>query len=154
MPHTMLVLDTNIISETLKKQPDDRVIAWLLQNQESLYLSAVTIGELWEGAYRLPTGKRRENLLRALERITGAYANRLLSYDGAAAQAYALMQDKTRRGGRTLTVEDGMIAAICATAHATLATRNTKDFQHLGITLVNPFEDPTELLGVACRGIV
>jgi len=143
MPHTMLVLDTNIISETLKKQPDDRVIAWLLQNQESLYLSAVTIGELWEGAYRLPTGKRRENLLRALERITGAYANRLLSYDGAAAQAYALMQDKARRGGRTLTVEDGMIAAICATAHVTLATRNTKDFQYLGIALVNPFEDPT-----------
>jgi len=143
MPHAIFALDTNIVFETLKKQPDDRVIAWLLQNQESLYLSAVTIGELWEGAYRLPTGKRRENLLRALERITGAYANRLLPYDGAAAQAYALMQDKARRGGRTLTVEDGMIAAICATAHATLATRNTKDFQYLGIALVNPFEDPT-----------
>jgi len=142
MPRTMRVLDTNIISETLKKQPDEKVIAWLLQNQENLYLTAVTIGELWEGAYRLPAGKRRENLLLALERITGAYASRLLAYDGAAAQTYARMQDTTRRCGRTLTVEDGMIAASCASTNATLATRNIKDFAHLEITLVNPFEEP------------
>ncbi|MCL2757506.1 MAG: type II toxin-antitoxin system VapC family toxin [Coriobacteriia bacterium] len=141
----VLVLDTNIISETLKAQPDKNVLAWLLQNQEYLYLTAVTVGELLVGAYRLPDGKRRESLLLALERIVGGYKSRILAYDSAAAQAYALMQDEAHRCGRTLTVEDGMIAAICATANATLATRNTKDFAHLthlNLRLVNPFDEP------------
>lgn len=142
MAPSSFVLDTNIISEAIKKQSDDNVTAWLLQNQESLYLTAITVGELWEGAFRLPVGKRREKLLLAIERITNGYNNRVLSYTSAAAQAYARMKDEARRHGRVLTVEDGMIAAICAVANATLATRNTKDFAHLGIGLVNPFEEP------------
>ena len=141
----MLVLDTNIISETLKTHPDRNVVAWLLHNQESLFLTAVTIGELLVGAYRLPQGKRRESLLLALERILGGYRSRVLAYDGVAAQTYALMQDETYRSRRALTVEDGIIAAICVSAHATLATRNTHDFTHflpLGLSLVNPFIEP------------
>jgi len=143
MPHPQLVLDTNIISETLKKQPDERVLAWLLQNQESLYLNAITVGELWEGAYRLPQGKRRESLLLALERITGRYENRILSYDGTAAQHYARLRNEARNHGRALTVEDGMIAATCIASSSVLVTRNMKDFEYLGIALVNPFEEPT-----------
>ena len=143
MAQQALVLDTNIISETLKAEPNHKVLAWLLQNQKNLYLNAVTVGELWEGAYRLPTGKRRENLLLALERITSSYQGRILPYDGKAAQTYAFMKDETRRQGKMLTVEDGMIATICATEKATLATRNIKDFKHLGIELVNPFEAAT-----------
>ncbi|MCL1798302.1 MAG: type II toxin-antitoxin system VapC family toxin [Eggerthellaceae bacterium] len=138
-----LVVDTNIISETLKEKPHDGVMAWLLQNQENLYLTSVTIGELFIGAYRLPIGKRRESLLSAIGRISSAYENRIYAYDGAAARVYARMQDETRRSGRLLTVEDGMIAATCASSQAVLATRNVKDFSHLGIPLVNPFEEPT-----------
>ena len=140
--HT-IVLDTNIISETLKKQPDKQVIAWLLQNQEHLYLTAITVGELLQGAYRLPLGRRRENLLLAIERIVSGYADRILAYDGSAARAYATMQDKANRSGCVLTVEDGMIAAICVHTNAVLATRNTKDFRHLDVMLVDPFCEPT-----------
>jgi len=143
LTQTLMVLDTNIISETLKQNPNDNVIAWLLQNQEHLYLTAITIGELLEGAYRLPEGKRRENLLLAIERIIIGYKERILVYDGNAAQVYASLQDESRRNGRTLTVEDGMIAAICLSQKATLATRNTRDFSPLRIALANPFEDPT-----------
>ena len=138
-----LVLDTNILSETLKKSPSTRVIAWLLQNQEHLYLTSITIGELLSGAYRLPHGKRRENLLIALEQIINGYKSRILAYDEVAARVYAQMQDQVRRAGHLLTVEDGMIAAICAANNAALATRNTKDFALLDISLVNPFEEPT-----------
>ena len=136
------VLDTNIISEAIKNQSDDNVTTWLLQHQEHLYLTAITVGELWEGAYHLPLGKKRENLLLAIERISSGYTERTLAYDGAAAQIYARMRDDRSRCSHQLSVEDGMIAAICAAHSATLATRNTKDFAQLGIELVNPFEEP------------
>ena len=143
MTQRTLVLDTNIISETLKQEADKGVIAWLIQNQEDLYLTAITIGELLQGAYRLPAGKRRENLLIAIERIVNGYDGRILAYDGLAARVYAEMQDISYRSGRVLTVEDGMIAAICSSANAVLATHNTKDFLHLDVVLVDPFVEPT-----------
>lgn len=143
MTKRMLVLDTNIISETLKIKPEGQVIAWLLQNQEDLYLNVITVGELLLGAYRLPVGKRRENLLLAIEQIIIGYNNRVLPYDGPAARCYALFQDLSQKDGWVLTVEDGMIAAICASSKAVLATRNTKGFKRLGIQLVDPFTEPT-----------
>ena len=143
MTRPRFVLDTNIISEITKEQPSIDVIAWLFHHEENLYLTAITIGELLEGVYRLPLGKRRENLLLMVERIISAYAKRVFAYDGKAAQIYARMQDETARGGRALAVEDGMIAAICVAENATLATRNIKDFSHLGLELVNPFEEET-----------
>jgi len=138
----LFILDTNIISETLKPRPDSNVIAWLFQNEHRLYLTAVTIGEMFTGALRLPMGKRRENLLLAIERITDNFANRVFAFDCPAAQIYARMQDATHRSGLALTVEDGMIAAICSAARATLATHNTQDFAHLGIDLIDPFTAP------------
>jgi len=143
MTQRTLVLDTNIISETLKQEADKGVIAWLIQNQEDLYLTAITIGELLQRAHRLPAGKRRENLLIAIERIVNGYDGRILAYDGLAARVYAEMQDISYRSGRVLTVEDGMIAAICSSANAVLATHNTKDFLHLDVVLVDPFVEPT-----------
>ena len=136
------VLDTNIISEVIKNQSDDNVTAWLLQHQENLYITAITIGELWEGAYHLPLGKKRESLLLTIERINRGYTERTFAYDGAAAQIYARMRDDRSRCGHQLSVEDGMIAAICVAHNATLATRNTKDFAQLGTELMNPFEEP------------
>ncbi|MDR0308953.1 MAG: type II toxin-antitoxin system VapC family toxin [Coriobacteriales bacterium] len=135
------IVDTNIISETLKKKPNENVIAWLFQHETQLYLTAITIAELFTGAYRLPRGKRRENLLLAIEQISDNYERNILPFDGSSARIYAQMQDESRRAGYTLTVENGMIAAISAAAKATLATRNTKDFVHLGIRLINPFEE-------------
>jgi len=138
-----IVLDTNIISETIKEQPSDQVIAWLLQHEASLYLTAITVSELIDGARRLPIGKRRENLLLAIEYIIGGYQRRILPFDISAARVYAQLQTKARASGHQLTVEDGMIAAICVANNATLATRNTKDFAFLEIKLANPFEDLT-----------
>ncbi|MDR0459064.1 MAG: hypothetical protein LBG68_01175, partial [Coriobacteriales bacterium] len=88
-------------------------------------------------------GKRRENLLLAIEQIIIGYNNRVLPYDGPAARCYALFQDLSQKDGWVLTVEDGMIAAICASSKAVLATRNTKGFKRLGIQLVDPFTEPT-----------
>jgi predicted nucleic acid-binding protein len=142
MTRQRYILDTNIVSETLKQSPDSNVIAWLLLNEDDIWLNAVTVGELLTGAYRLPTGRRREGLLLAIDSIVNSYPGQIAAYDSQATISYASLQDASRRSGRQLTVEDGMIAAICQSRGCTLATRNTKDFEHLGIPIINPFEAP------------
>ena len=140
MVNQPLVLDTNIISETIKISPNQNVIAWLLKNEQNLYLTSITVGELLTGVFRLPQGKRREKLLLAIERIIGSYQSRVLPYDASSARSYVMFLEQAHEQGRLLTVEDGMIAAICSDNSATLVTRNTKDFEYLGLTLINPFE--------------
>jgi predicted nucleic acid-binding protein len=95
------------------------------------------------GVCQLPNGKRREGLRSAVENLANVYADRALPYEAKAAIAYGILQGASKFAGRTLTVEDGMIAAICKVNDATLATHNTKDFEHLDIKLVDPFTAKT-----------
>ncbi|MDR2671914.1 MAG: type II toxin-antitoxin system VapC family toxin [Coriobacteriales bacterium] len=140
----MIVLDTTIISEPLSKQSDENVIAWLLQNQENLYTTAVTIRELLQNIYQLPPGKRRENLSAAVQHIVSAYKERVLPYEAEAAALHARIMSHAYSVGHQLSVEDGMIAAVCSVQGGSLATRNTKDFKKLGINLelIDPFSEP------------
>lgn len=98
------------------------------------------MGELLVGARMLPPGRRREALTAALETVIGDFASEILDYDVRAARAYAVLQERRLGMGRPLSVEDGMIAAICLTSNARLATRNTKDFVGLGIELIDPWQ--------------
>jgi predicted nucleic acid-binding protein len=137
----MLILDTNVISEPLAKTPDPRVIRWLKEHNESLYLCSVSIGGLYVGARLLPRGKRREGILAAVDDIAVRFQDFILPYDFVAARRYAVLQETARQTGRRLTVEDGMILAICRENDATLATRNTKDFCYLTDRLINPWNE-------------
>lgn len=135
----MIVLDTNVISETLRAQPAPSVLRWLESSGEPFAVTTVTLGELLTGVRLLPQGKRREGLMTAIERVLLRWAVRL-PYDEAAARIYAAMQERARAEGRGLSVEDGMIAAICAAHGASLATRNVDDFDFLPVPTVNPWE--------------
>jgi predicted nucleic acid-binding protein len=135
----VIVLDTTVLSEPLKAHPDERVLAWLASIDDVVRLTAITVGELLDGVRRLPSGRRREALLTAIENTLGRFSGSVLPYDERAAQRYAVMQETRRRLGRPLSVEDGMIAAICATHDGSLATRNTSDFEGLGIEMVDPW---------------
>ncbi|MDR2587254.1 MAG: type II toxin-antitoxin system VapC family toxin [Coriobacteriales bacterium] len=139
----MIIVDTNILSEPLKAKPNEHVLAWFLENQEDLYTTAITIGELMAGACSLPAGKRREGLRSAIEELASAYGDRALAYDAQAAKIYGILQGRAKEQGRPLSVEDGMIAALCLSHDAVLATHNTKDFERLGVTLTDPFTAPT-----------
>jgi predicted nucleic acid-binding protein len=139
----MVIVDTNILSEPLKPEPNEQVIAWFLENQKELYTTAVTIGELMTGVCLLPEGRRRENLRSAIENLTLVYGERALPYDARAATLYGSLQAEARECGRVLSVEDGMIAAVCKAHDATLATRNVRDFEYLGIETTNPFTAAT-----------
>lgn len=135
----MIVLDTNVLSEPMRAAPDESVLAWLEQLREPAAITAVTVGELLGGVGRLPAGRRRDALGDAIEGLLEAHRGAILPYDDRAARVYAGLQERRRRAGHPLSVEDGMIAAICLVAGATLATRNTADFSGLGLELVDPW---------------
>jgi predicted nucleic acid-binding protein len=135
----MLVLDTNIVSEPLAKEPNSDVLDWLRKNAADAYVTTISMGELYQGARMLPHGKRREGIIGAIDDIAIAFQDHILPYDLLSAKRYAVLQEESRVAGRTLTVEDGMILAICQTNSATLVTRNTRDFNYLTDRIINPW---------------
>lgn len=134
------VLDTNIVSEFLKHRPNQNVIWWAQDHNDDLLLNAVTIQELYYGILAMPDGKRKEGLKAAVGAIIGEFADRTLPFDGFSAYLCAELHALTKKAGRPGTIEDLMIAAICKRNDAVLATHNVRDFDHLGIEIVDPFE--------------
>jgi len=96
------------------------------------------VGEILAGVARLPEGKRRDALVAGVSASIDN-TDEVLPYDEAAARVFASIQDARRKAGRPLSTEDGMIAAICISRGATLATRNTADFEGLELELINPW---------------
>lgn len=138
----MIVLDTNILSEAAKPFPDPRVEAWMSkQPADRLYLCDVVVMEQSYGAeyFRIRTGSLRYTI--SFERLLDAYRGRLLGFDHRTAIRTGIIRARRNGIGRPMSVQDAMIAAICLENGATLATRNTKDFEGLDLRLVNPFED-------------
>lgn len=137
----MILLDTNVLSECLRPQPDVDVLRWLSQQPRgSLFTATVVEGELLYGARLLPEGARRTTLLHALQAIfNDDFAGRVMSFDRDAANAYAQLASARRTAGKPISQFDAMIAAIALTRGAALATRNTKDFADCGIVLINPW---------------
>jgi toxin FitB len=134
----VIVLDTNVLSEPLRPRPDRAVVQWL-GAQSDVAVTAVTVGELYVGVRLLPQGKRREELLLAIETALERHSGRVLAYDEPSARIYARLQEARRASGRPLTVEDGMIAAIALCHGALLATRNVDDFGDLGLDVIDPW---------------
>ena len=134
----MIVLDTNVLSEPMKVEPDQQVLTWLSRVTDAA-TTAVSVGEILIGVRSLPAGKRRDGLWSAIATMLSSYQERILPYDADAARVYAELYEGRRNAGRPLSVEDGMIAAICRSNGATLATRNVKDFADLGVELIDPW---------------
>jgi toxin FitB len=141
----MILLDTNVISEPLRKAPDAGLVAWLdAQPLETLYLSAITAAELHFGVSSLPPGKRREGLLNNLEtRVLPMFAGRVLAFDLPAAEAYGDLMSRARAAGITISAADGYIAATAAANGMMVATRDIVPFTAAGIAVINPWEPST-----------
>lgn len=136
----MIVLDTNVISEVFNPVPNLRVLNWLQQQSAQLHTTAITRAELLFGAFVLPSGRRRAELLSGLQRIFRTrFPGRVLPYDEVAADAHAEIAARRRAIGRASSQSDLMIAGIVRSLEATLATRNAKDFADCGIALVDPW---------------
>jgi predicted nucleic acid-binding protein len=137
----MILIDTNVVSEAMRQQPDQAVIAWLNgQSWDSLFLCTPVLAELHYRIERLATGRHKELLTDALDRIeSDLYRGRILSFDQSAAADYGRLTVKRERQGRRMQQMDALIAAIALAHGATVATRDTSDFEDLGIDLINPF---------------
>lgn len=136
----MILLDTNVVSEAMKPEPDRAVQAWLdEQAAETLYLSSVTIAELMFGIGALPEGKRKDRLAAALDGVLELFADRILPFDTAAARRYADLAAKARAAGRGFPTPDGYIAAIAAARDLAVASRDTSAFTAAGLTVIDPW---------------
>jgi len=137
----MIVLDTNIISEMMKPAPHPAVHIWLNdQVEETLYLSSITLAELWFGIGVLPAGKRKDLLAQALDAVTGLFKDRILAFDSDAARHYAALAVKARAAGRGFPTPDGYIAAIAVARGYIVASRDTSPYVAAGVTVINPWE--------------
>ena len=138
----MILIDTNVISELWKAEPNPDVLAWMdAQAVETLYLSAVTVAELRFGVAAMPEGKRRSIYQERLEKeVLPAFTGRVLPFDLAASRAYADLMTSAKESGKAIGKADGYIAATARAYGLMVATRDISPFEAAGLKWVNPWE--------------
>ena len=136
------LLDTNIVSETIKPKPEPRVVDWLeTQMPADLFLAAQTIGELVRGARKVKEDARRERFESWIEQdLAQQFEGRVLPFDGPTAALWGRLMGDGDRAGRTPAAADAQIAAVAIHYQLTLITRNVKDFEHFDLKLLNPWQ--------------
>jgi toxin FitB len=139
----MIILDTNVVSEFARKLPDPAVVGWLAgHDQTNVFLTAISIMEIYRGAWSLPTGKKRAELERKIEFQCSTYfVDRILGFDFDSSRICADLMVKGKSGTPFAKVPDYQIAAIAKRHGYAVATRNVKDFQHQGLRVINPWTD-------------
>ena len=137
----MLVLDTTVPSEALKPVPSEAVLQWLAQqSRDVVFTTAITQAEILYGVEMLPSGKRRNRLYAAIKRLfVDEFDGRVLPFDSDSALVYPEIVARRAHLGRPLSHFDALVASICQSRNATIATRNTNDFENCGLTIVNPW---------------
>lgn len=138
----MMVLDTNVISEFMRKVPESRVIDWLdTQPAESIWTTAISVYEIRFGLEVLDDGVRKKQLQDIFKTvISHDLSNRVLDFDNTAANEAALISAGGRNTGRSIEIRDALIAGLVRSRRATLVTRNVKHFGNTGITIINPWD--------------
>lgn len=147
----MIILDTDVLSELVRPDPEPNVVAWLdsLPAAE-VATTAITAAELLYGVARLPDGRRRAAFAETIDAmIKEDFRGRVEPFDGLAAEQYATVVVGREHKGRPISMADAQIAAICRARRATLATRNTDDFADTGIGLINPWNPALEGPGIS-----
>lgn len=142
----MIVLDTNVISELMRREPDAKVMAWIAQQPiAGVFTTTLTQAEIFYGLALLPDGRRRDELVAAARPMFDVdLVGRILPFDTDAALAYPDIAASRRLKGQPISQIDAQIAAIVRSRGARLATQNMRDFADCGITVVNPWDE-------ACR---
>lgn len=135
----MIFLDTNVVSETMRKSPDEAVIAWLVRHDAELALPTVTIAEIAFGIAKLKPDQRAARLERGLADWRHRFAGRIFGLTEEAALAYGEIMGTASRQGHGMTAPDGMIAAITRVNRGRLATRNLSDFKTTALDLISPW---------------
>ncbi|MDQ2873786.1 MAG: type II toxin-antitoxin system VapC family toxin [Actinomycetota bacterium] len=137
----MILVDTNVWSETTRPAPDPGVVAWLRAHRQEAAISTITIGELLTGLALLSGGRRKDFLTMHIEGLIARARERSYSYDEQAARALPTIMAARKGVGREVSKPvDAMIAAVAASRGMAVATRNTSDFVGMGVELINPWD--------------
>ena len=138
----MILLDTNVVSAVMQNRPDPAVVAWLdRQPADQIWLPSVVVFELRYGLGILPDGARRRSLEQGLEQLlVELVRGRIAPLDALAAQQAARLAARRKTAGTPVDLRDTLIAGIAQACQATLATRNQRHFQDLGLPVINPFQ--------------
>ena len=136
----MIFLDTNVVSETLKKAPNEAVLAWLVRYDAELALPTVTIAEIAFGIQKIRPDQRADRLEQGLSDWRRRFADRIFGLTEEAALAYGEIMDSAASQGRSMSAPNGMIAAIARINGGRLATRNLTDFETTALDLTSPWD--------------
>jgi len=137
------LLDTCVISEFTQKKPSAHLIDWLsTKNEDDLYISVLTIGEIQQGISKLPDSKRKLSLQQWLDQdVSRRFDGRILSIDKAIIDRWGRLRGTALRNARTFPVIDSMLAATALTHGLTIVTRNVEDISDTGVAIRNPWTD-------------
>lgn len=136
------LLDTNVVSEWVKPQPNPRVVAWLKEvDEDMVFLSVASLAEIRRGVELMPPGKRRDRLARWLaEDFPARFRGRLLDIDRRVAEAWGVIMARGQAAGVSVSVFDAFFAATAEVHGLMLVTRNVQDFLKLGVPLFDPWQ--------------
>jgi predicted nucleic acid-binding protein len=136
----MIILDSNVISELMRPRPEQRVVAWLdRQPRSSIWTTSVTLFEIGLGLQIMPTGKRRDLFTEGFENFLRRIDNRVAPFDDEAARRACALVASRKGQGRPRESRDTMIAGIVLSRSATFATRNTRDFDDIPASVIDPW---------------
>ncbi len=139
----MYLLDTCVLSEVVRPNPDENVISWMESFSDSvrLHLSSITIGELQKGISKLGKTAKAKRLQRWLdEDVQDWFAGRIIPFDGDCAAVWGARTAECDRNGCPRPTLDAMIAATAIAKNLTLVTRNVSDMEGMGVDVLNPWE--------------
>ena len=138
----MILLDTNVLSGLMRREPEAQVVAWLdAQPSQSIWTTSITLFEVEFGIELLPASRRREELQTAFALVLEEdLENRVVPFDRRASKEAGRLAAQRRQAGRPVEIRDVQIAGITLARNATLATRNQRHFEDLGVRLVNPWD--------------
>ncbi len=135
----MIVLDTNVPSETSKARPDPIASEWLASHARRLWLPTIALAELRYGVEKLPPSRQRTHLDHWLAALIQRFASRMLPFDTKAAEAHGRLRARLKQIGKPMDAPDSYIAAIALSLGAPVATRNLKHFAHADVELIDPW---------------
>jgi toxin FitB len=136
------LLDTNVISELIKSQPDANVLRWIDETEETiLFLSVLTLGEIRKGIERLNLGTRRGRLESWLTvDLRLRFQDRILMVNEPIAERWGALSARAAKKGRPVPVIDGLVAATALHHDLMLVTRNDTDVSGTGVPTLNPWQ--------------
>ena len=137
----MIILDTNVISEIMRRQPSETVLTFLDRHPEdTFHLTAITVAEIWAGVHAKSDPAQREDLTERAKTMFEMFRGRVLKFDDLAAASFGTIIGPVKRRGETIHFPDGAIAAIAKTRNAMVATRDARPFEQAGLDVVNPWD--------------